>query len=267
VKGRVASSAADARVWTWAVGAAVVVHLGAVGALSRLKVDWQPPPPPPVEFELRSPPPPPPPPVETPEPPPPPKAVEPPKVVKVVPRPRVPDETPPPPPQSPPPPNQEPPPEAPKNAPPVFGVTMSSVVSGDSAAAVPVGNTLMAKPSAPRPDKPAEPYAGGAPPQPFRPVPDVYIATGPKALFKVEGEEVYPADARAVGLEGTVKLSVGLNEKGVVVDVKVLERAGHGFDEAAVKAMRQFRYRPALASDGRPVPCRFAYTYKFSMGD
>ena len=260
-----ASRAADARVWTWAVGAAVVVHLGAVGALTRIKVEWQPPPPPPVEFDLRSPPPPPP--VAIPEPPPPPpKAVEPPKV-KLVQRPATREEPePPPPPESPPPPNQEPPPEAPKNAPPVFGVTMSSVVSGDSAAAVPVGNTLMAKPSAPRPDKPAQPYAGGAPPQAFRPVPDVYIATGPKALFKVEGEEVYPSDARAMGLEGTVKLSVGLNEKGAVVEVKVLERAGHGFDEAAVKAMRQFRYRPALASDGRPVPCRFTYSYKFVSG-
>jgi len=245
------------------VGAALVVHLGAVGALTRIHVAWQPPPAPPVEFELRSPPPPPPP-IQTPEPPPPPKAAEPPPPVRVVPRRLAPAE--PPPAASPPPPNQEPPPEAPKNAPPVFGVTMSSVVSGESGAAVPVGNTLMAKPSAPRPtDKPAEPYAGGS--QPFRPVPDVYIATGPKALFKVEGEEVYPADARAVGLEGVVKLSVDLNEKGVVVGVKVIERAGHGFDEAAVKAMRQFRYRPALASDGRPVPCRFAYTYRFSMGD
>lgn len=262
-----AERAADARAWTWALGATVLVHLGAVAAVTRIRVDWLPPPAPPVEFELTTPPPPPPPAVEAPEPEPPPKAVEPPKV-KLVPRPPTPEKTPPPPPESPPPPpNQEPPPEAPKNAPPVFGVTMSSVVSGDSAgAAVPVGNTLMAKPSGPRPDKPAEPYAGGAP-QPFRPVPDVYIATGPKALFKVEGEEVYPAEARAIGLEGTVKLSVGLNEKGVVVDVKVIERAGHGFDEAAVKAMKQFRYRPALASDGRPVPCRFAYTYRFSMGD
>jgi TonB family protein len=141
---------------------------------------------------------------------------------------------------------------------------MSSVVSGDSAAAVPVGNTLMTKPSGPRPDKPAQPYAQGTP-QAFRPVPDVYIATGPKALFKVEGDEIYPPDARAMGLEGTVKLSVGLNEKGAVVEVKVLERAGHGFDEAAVKAMRQFRYSPARASDGRPVPYRFTYTYTFSI--
>src|SRR5206468_1937933 len=117
-----------------------------------------------VEIEVREPPPPPP--DIKPEPPPPPPPPEPrPRVVA--------RRAPSPPPEAPPPPNQEPPPKA-GDAPPVFGVTMDSVVAGDGPGmAVPVGNTLMTKDrSRPKPGQTVQPLAGD-PNRPPAPVPEV----------------------------------------------------------------------------------------------
>lgn len=258
---------AEARNWALAAALALVVHGAGVAALARVKGAWVAPPPPPVEFELREPPPPPP---ELPPepPPPPPQVVEPPKVRPLVVK-RAPVPEPPRPPEAPPPPaNQQTPAETPQEAPPVFGVTMTSTVSGESGMAVPVGNTLMAKPSAaPKTPAAVQAYTGGAPSDSFQPVPDIYIATPARPIYKVDSADVYPADAMALGLEGAVVLSVGINEKGAVVEVRVLKRAGHKFDEAATKALRGFRFSPALTSDGRPVPARITYSYKFLQGN
>ena len=60
-----------------------------------------------------------------------------------------------------------------------------------------------------------------------------------------------------------MELKLGIDENGKVVQVKVIERAGHGFDEAAAKAMRQAKFKPAMTSDGKAVPCSITWTYRF----
>jgi protein TonB len=168
-----------------------------------------------------------------------------------------------PPPEAPPPPNEEPP--KPTDAPPVFGVTMSSVVSGPGPGmAVPVGNTLMTKPGKPANPGDAKPYpAEGT--RPFSPVAEMYIAKYPEKLHEVNSDDVYPPEAKRMGIEGVVRFKLGVDEKGDVVDVRIIEKAGHGFDEAAAKALRKFKFKPAVANDGRPVPCRIEYTYRFDL--
>jgi periplasmic protein TonB len=165
---------------------------------------------------------------------------------------------------APPPPNQEPP--KPTDAPPVFGVTISSVVSGDSAGlAVPVGNTLMTKER--------KPGKTGAVPQayaaegtrPFTPVADIYIAQQAKVIFEVNSADIYPTEAYKMGIEGTVTLKVDIDENGEVLRVKVVGKAGHGFDEAARDALRRFKFSPARGSDGKPVPVSIPYRFTFDM--
>jgi periplasmic protein TonB len=257
-----AGSAQNLRTSTAALAVALAIHGTAAVGILRVERPWRSAVEAPVEIEVREPPPPPPPeareaPVE-----PPPEAPRPrPEIRRGVAR----DSHPAPPTNTPPPPNQRPTADTPKDAPPVFGVTMSSVVSGESAMAVPVGNTTMTKDRGPAP-APAKPYAGAAT-KPFTPVPDIYIATRPHKLYEINSADIYPADARALGIEGTVKLSVGLDEKGNVVEVRLIGRAGHEFDEAAMRAMRKFRFSPALTSDGRAVPYRFTYDFKFFIGD
>ncbi len=209
-------------------------------------------PPPPPEIRPERPPPPLPPPEPAPRP-----RVVPRRVAIAAPKP-------PPMPAAPPPPNQEPP--KPTDAPPVFGVTLSSVVSGDKAAmAVPVGSTLMTKDRTP--GKPGVvPQPSGTPgARAFVPVADVYIANPPKVLHEVNSADIYPPEAYKMGIEGKVVLKVSLDSKGNVVQVRIVGRAGHGFDEAARDALRQFRFTPARTSDGQAVDYSLTYTYVFDM--
>jgi periplasmic protein TonB len=170
----------------------------------------------------------------------------------------------PPQPPAPPPPNQEPP--KPSEAPPVFGVSMSSVVAGDRAAmAVPVGNTVMTKDrTAAKPGTTPQAYSAEGT-HPFTPVADVYISQEALVVHEVNSADIYPAEAYKMGIEGKVLLKVGVSAKGEVVLVRVIGKAGYGFDEAARAALRQFRFSPARTSDGQAVDSSLTYTYVFEM--
>jgi TonB family protein len=74
----------------------------------------------------------------------------------------------------------------------------------------------------------------------------------------------YPEAALAAGLSGTVVLELDVDDKGRVANVTIKEPAGHGFDEAAAAAARQFQFTPAL-NDRTPVPARVTYAYKFVL--
>lgn len=77
-------------------------------------------------------------------------------------------------------------------------------------------------------------------------------------------EAAYPEEAEALGLEGEVVLEVDISEAGEVQDARVLEPAGHGFDEAALAAVRAFRFRPAEV-DGAPAAVTIEYRYRFEL--
>jgi len=163
-------------------------------------------------------------------------------------------------PPAPPPPNQEAPPKP--EAEPVFGGSLSSVVAGDANMAVPVGNTLMTKPTtAAKGD--AKPYSGEGT-RPFVPVADLYIAKYPEVSCP-DAADLFPEEAKKLGLEGIVRFKLGINEQGKLVSIKIIERAGHGFDEAATKAMWQCKFTPAVSNDGRPVPCTHSWGYRFEL--
>ena len=162
------------------------------------------------------------------------------------------------PPPTPPPPSEEP--AKSDDPPPNFGVSLSATTAGDSSVAVPVGNTLMTKPG-PRVEKPKLPSGDGT--GGFVPVADIYISQHAENIWAPNGEDNYPPEAKRLGIEGMVRLKLSIDETGKVVQAKVVERAGHGFDEAAAKAMRQAKFKPAMTSDGRAVPCNIIWTYRF----
>lgn len=211
-----------------------------------------------VAFEVREPTPPAPPP-PPPEPPPP----EPPRVAARQPRvfaPRL-ASTPP----APPPPHQSPPEVPPQEPPPpVFGVTFDSVVDGESEVAVPVGNTLMTKDRTPAPPGPPPmPYAAPTAPA-FSPVSEDAIAEWP-TVDAVKAP--YPDAARRLGVEGSVRMRIGIDRRGQVRSLRVVAGVGHGLDEAAEKAMRASRFTPCRARGGDPIDCVIAYTYTFRLPD
>lgn len=60
----------------------------------------------------------------------------------------------------------------------------------------------------------------------------------------------YPAEAKAYGLEGTVKLVAKVNPDGKVIETKVITELGLGCDEAAMDAVRSTRFLPGQDKNG-----------------
>ena len=79
-----------------------------------------------------------------------------------------------------------------------------------------------------------------------------------------EVEIAYPIEARRAGVAGTVRLRIVVDPKGAVVDAVVLFGPGHGLDEAALGAIKRFKFHPATIG-GAPVASVFVYNYTFVL--
>ena len=100
------------------------------------------------------------------------------------------------------------------------------------------------------------------PEEPAEAAPKKPVIVEPK-LVKFQ-EATYPKEAREKGLQAEVLLHLTLDRAGKVTAVKVIEPAGHGFDEAAQAAAMQFVFEPATR-DGEPVPVIVPYRYRFEL--
>ncbi|HEU4576858.1 MAG TPA: TonB-dependent receptor [Polyangiaceae bacterium] len=74
----------------------------------------------------------------------------------------------------------------------------------------------------------------------------------------------YPEEARAQGLEARVTLRLDIDRDGAVTHAEVVERRGHGFDEAALRAAQRLRFT-AAQRDGRAIPVRILFHYDFQL--
>jgi TonB family protein len=81
-----------------------------------------------------------------------------------------------------------------------------------------------------------------------------------------QSQPVYPAEARKARVVGIVILKTVIDTTGVVRDVEVVRGLPMGLSEAAVEAVRQWRYNPATL-DSRPVPVYLTITVRFSLRD
>ncbi|SRR5581483_1621868 len=72
----------------------------------------------------------------------------------------------------------------------------------------------------------------------------------PKAIYSPDPD--YSKKALKKHLEGTVVLSLIVDAEGVPRDVHVTRSLGLGLDEEAIKAVRNWRFKPGL-EDGKPV--------------
>jgi len=94
-----------------------------------------------------------------------------------------------------------------------------------------------------------------------RPGEFVYYEVAPVAVEKVQPE--YPPIAQQAGMEATVLLQVLVGRDGRVQNVTV-EHSAPMFDEAAVSAVRRWRFSPALSS-GHPVAVWIALPVRFTL--
>lgn len=118
------------------------------------------------------------------------------------------------------------------------------------------------------PAAPSSPSAPGA-----QPAATNWEGEAPAAEEPVEPAQLmsrvdprYPEGARRAGVEGTVVLDATINETGQVTQVAVERGLPLGISEAAVAAVRQWKYKPARGRAG-PVPSHKTIKIVFSLGE
>jgi len=75
---------------------------------------------------------------------------------------------------------------------------------------------------------------------------------------------VYPESARAAGMEADVPLEIVVDGSGRVTSARHLAAQGLGLAEAALKAVRSYRFTPARRA-GRTVPVRMRWIVTFRL--
>ena len=118
-------------------------------------------------------------------------------------------------------------------------------------------------PSAPPPVVEPEPVdpPPPAPPPVIEPVRVGGNVSRPRKTWNLAPE--YPRLARLRRIQGTVILELTVDRQGAVSNVSVL-RSPEGLVEAAVEAVRQWRYEPTILN-GRPVSVIFTETVRFEI--
>lgn len=86
--------------------------------------------------------------------------------------------------------------------------------------------------------------------------------TPPEVVY--EPLPAYTPEARKAGIEGSVALSITVDERGKVSDVDVMEGLGYGLDEQAAKTVKTWKFNPAL-KDGKPVAVRVIVVASFKL--
>jgi periplasmic protein TonB len=99
---------------------------------------------------------------------------------------------------------------------------------------------------------------------PGLPAPTTPLRTNREAKPIQTVRAVYPPLALRMGMEGDVTLKIEVDAQGNVTKAEITKSGGPGFDEEALKAVKQSRFEPAQ-KDGKNVPAEFTYIYRFRL--
>lgn len=157
----------------------------------------------------------------------------------------------------------EPLPETAQDAPPLPGISVPTAVARLRIRVPP-------PPPAPLPPPPVrrtDVLATAAPPvrsAPRLPPPGAGMVERPRRL-STNLPPRYPAELRAAGIEGQVLLRVRISADGAVTEAAIHQTSGYGaFDQAALDAVRGWRYTPARLG-GVPVSRVYVIPVTFRM--
>ena len=87
-------------------------------------------------------------------------------------------------------------------------------------------------------------------------------ATAPKAIYFPDPE--YTEKARKKKVQGVVVLETTVGTDGRTYNIRVVQSAGNGLDEQAVKALRKWKFEPGTM-DGKPVPVSLKIEMDFRL--
>jgi protein TonB len=75
---------------------------------------------------------------------------------------------------------------------------------------------------------------------------------------------VYPPAARQAEIESDFPVEIVVDLDGRVIAARAITRAGYDLDEAALRAIRAYRFSPAMRG-GQPVRVRMRWTVQFRL--
>jgi protein TonB len=75
----------------------------------------------------------------------------------------------------------------------------------------------------------------------------------------------YPAEARALGVEGAIRVRLVVDQRGKVTSRVLLNRLGHGLDELAMKRAAELEFEPAVDTDDHPVTSVVVWTFNMTL--
>jgi TonB family protein len=85
----------------------------------------------------------------------------------------------------------------------------------------------------------------------------------PKGDYGYVGE--YPSAARALGIEGDIRVRLLVDDQGKVKTRTLLSRLGHGLDELALQRVAEMEFEPARDSDDKPVASVVVWTFHMTL--
>lgn len=81
--------------------------------------------------------------------------------------------------------------------------------------------------------------------------------------FLKRSQPIYSEKARKMAVSASVELEVVLRKDSTIGNIKILHWAGFDLEQAAIAAIKQLQFEPALL-DGEPISCRAVIRYNFN---
>lgn len=144
-------------------------------------------------------------------------------------------------------------PETTKKVEKVFGASRKAVQDSTAGLEVKAGNTLATAADSKVLDKDED-----------LPIPtDEYLVSSmPSVLSEIRIP--YPPEARKQGVEGPVVMDLLIDAEGKVRDLRLISGPAESLNQAALKAVQDFRFRAARVGD-KAVAVRIRYVYRFVL--
>ena len=140
----------------------------------------------------------------------------------------------------------------------VFGVsrkTITSTQTSDTSAEVKLGNTVAKE----QDNLKLDPNDLDSLPIPAD---DFLVSSMPQLMSEIRIQ--YPDEAKKAGIEGPVVMDLLIDAQGSVRQVSLIKGPGFGLNEAALAAIKDFKFRPAKIKD-QAVAVKIRYTYRFVL--
>ena len=87
----------------------------------------------------------------------------------------------------------------------------------------------------------------------------------PRGDYSYYESKDYPAEAKRLGVEGTIRVKLVVDATGHVRSAVLLDHLGHGLDELALVRARAIEFTPARDSDDRDVSSVVIWTFQMTL--